>query len=139
MNIRPILYSLILFCAPVQALDWRVGTILSSHHWDDYDYNEEHKGLYGCLDDWCAGAFDNSYGEDSIALSRRWTVGHWGPVEFDVNIGAVKGYQGYVTNNEWLLYATVGMKYSILRGWQVGTATVIGAEVTSDDWRKWNN
>jgi hypothetical protein len=71
----PMLVILALAAGPAAAQD-RVALLLGSHHVaaGDNAFEEFNPGLFLTWDDWSVGAYRNSYGAMSLALTHEWTL-----------------------------------------------------------------
>lgn len=142
----------LLFGQPAQAGEWngddyRIGAFVSSdHHDDDFEFNEDNWGLYGCYTRYCAGQFENSYSDIEFwkdngrehfpAETRRseflsvdvLQARPWKLVEVTATFGVVNGYKGISSNHEWRPFASVNLRLAFAKIWQIGPVTVYGAE-----------
>ena len=139
-NFLPLLLLvLITFDSNAEDITWTAGTILGSEHYGG-NYNEDQTGsIYICITVWCVGMYENSYYEDSIFISRHWTIGRWKALEFGADVGIVSGYEGYITDNEITPFAALSVKVFIFKILQIGSVTGLALEITSEDWRKLND
>ena len=90
--IRATVVALALVAAPVSAESVYVHTGAWSQHLSSEDYNESHNLLAVEYSSYMAGYFNNSYGENSGFIAKRfsWDYGHW---QAGISVGAVYGYR----------------------------------------------
>lgn len=123
----------------LEAADWRAGVLVGAEHWDSSDWNEDPEGIYGCVNAFCVGQYENSYSHkddnpkaESTFIMYDHRFANWGPVEFSVGAGFVDGYKDYSTDYEWMPFAGVTARIGIIKWWQFGKVSAYGLEVGGD-------
>ena len=72
--------------------DVAIGTILTSHHFDNEDYNETHNGIYLSIDEWTLGTYKNSGNDQSNFVTYNSEIYRKHQLEVDLVIGLADGY-----------------------------------------------
>ena len=117
-----------LVATPAMSSDIGIGTILYSSHFNiDIDNpNESHNGLYGRWNKWRAGGFKNSYGNNSLFVTRE--IDFIGPLS--LNLGLANGYEENINNIKGYL-PIVAISYQTQYFWvslNLQTVVVLGVE-----------
>jgi len=66
-----LLFSTSAFAGYLEESDVALGTIMPSHHFSDYDYNETHQGLYLSINNWSVGRYTNSFNKSSTVITHN--------------------------------------------------------------------
>jgi len=134
---------LILFCFSAQAEsdNYRIGTFLQSdHHDDSFDYNEsDHRSIYFCIDNDCAGVYKHSYCETILDdsddkgcyayfYSRTFYSYSYESFTAEAFLGIATGYEDYVADDFFTPFGGLSVKYGYFKWYQMGQVSVLGLE-----------
>ncbi len=94
LGIVLLLFSTSAFGGYLEESDVALGTIMRSHHFSDYDYNETHQGLYLSINNWSVGRYTNSFNKSSTVITHNTEWYRNRAFEIRSIEGAATGYEG---------------------------------------------
>ena len=109
------------------ASELSIGTISFSAHFDNKieNPNESHNGLYLNYRNWIIGGYDNSYGDSSRFIARKFDISR----SFSIEAGIVDGYEKDINSeNGYLPVLALSYTYSILNINLTPKALMVGFE-----------
>ena len=124
------LFSTSAFGGFLEESDVAIGTIMKSHHFKAYDYNENHNGFYIRVNQWSVGRLMNSVNNDSTVIThnRKW----YQKESFVVRsvLGMATGYNGQENAiGDIMPMLGVSLQYGYFKGVLVPDALVFGVEL----------
>ena len=142
VGMAALIIILVSLFSPARAADWAVGGLIESNHYgSEAAVNEDHSdSLYGCIEWFCAGRYENSYSTpEKRRISRfagfRYLLTSWHGLDFEAMGGFVDGYKGVRTDDQIIPFAGLSLRYNIVKAWQLGKVTAYGWEFNSRDWQ----
>lgn len=107
-----------------------LGTILTSHHFNDDDYNETHNGIYLSVDQWSFGQYKNSGYEQSNFVTYNAEIYKKQLLEIEVVAGVADGYQGWdLAQGEYLPILGFSTKVSYFKALMSFDVVAFGLEL----------
>ena len=107
-----------------------IGTILNSHHFSSYDFNETHGGMYISMNQWTVGTFLNSIDEQSVMVTYNSNLYKKESFKVDLVAGLANGYERMQYDiNGYLPILGVSAQWKYLKTVLMPNAVVIGIEL----------
>ena len=130
LGIVLLLFSTSAFGGYLEESDVALGTIMRSHHFSDYDYNETHQGLYLSINNWSVGRYTNSYSRSSTVITHNMEWSRNKSFVIKSLLGAATGYQGQrFALGDVLPVIGMSAQYGYFRGVIIPDAVIFGIEL----------
>lgn len=110
-----------------------IGTILTSRHFDKYDYhdyNETHNGIYLNINRWSTGTFTNSADEQSYFVTYNPNLYRDRLLVVNMVTGLANGYEGWEhAQGDYLLILGVSAQWAFVKSMLSYDAITFGFEL----------
>ena len=133
MKILPIVLLLLstsTFGGYLEESNVAVGTIMKSHHFSAYNYNETHNGIYLNINRWSLGRYTNSVNQRSTVITYNNSLFKKKSFEIKSVVGMATGYKR-MKNSYGDVLPMVGLsaQYMYFKGVLMPDTIVLGVEI----------